>query len=109
MVRCWGRNKCIPKRYVMDGIPDCHEAFDESLSVKSCELNDSYRFQCKSEMKCLSLTLLNDEQSQCVGGEDELENQVIFDHISKLPFSALCDGWMDMFSLENETDETHCE
>jgi hypothetical protein len=109
MLRCLGTNKCIPQRQIMDGISDCYGAFDESLAANSCALNDKYRFQCTSENKCLSPVIVDDSIPQCVGAEDEPFYKGIIIDIQQLPFSALCDNWIDMVSSTNENDETHCE
>ncbi|CAF3088932.1 unnamed protein product [Rotaria sp. Silwood2] len=93
----------------MDTIPDCYNAFDESLSANSCSLNDKYRFNCISEKKCPLLTMVNNNVKQCIGGEDEPDSDGQITDIQKLPFSALCDGRRDIFSSPDETDETHCE
>ncbi|CAF4054951.1 unnamed protein product, partial [Adineta steineri] len=108
MLRCLGTNKCISKRRIMDGISDCYGDFDESLSANSCALNDTDRFPCTSEQKCLRSILVNDRYSHCVGKEDEFVQDSIITHIHQLPFSAICDNWIDMLNLTNETDETHC-
>ena len=109
MLRCPGTNQCIPPRHIMNGIPDCYEAFDESSAANSCALNNKYRFNCTSENKCILRTMESDGIKQCIGGEDEV---VLFGnrtHINELPFSALCDSYQDIFFSMNETDETHCE
>ncbi|CAF1533816.1 unnamed protein product [Adineta steineri] len=108
MLRCLGTNKCISKRRIMDGISDCYSDFDESLSANSCALNDTDRFQCISEQKCLRPTLVNDRTAHCVGKEDEFVQDSIITHIRQLHFSAICDNWIDMLNLTNETDETLC-
>ncbi|CAF4619761.1 unnamed protein product [Rotaria sp. Silwood2] len=109
MLHCPASNKCIPNRYVMDTIPDCYGAFDESLSVNSCSLNDKYRFHCTSEKKCLLTTAVNNGIRQCSGGEDELGMNGLVINIQTLAFSAICDGRREVFASTNETDETHCE
>ncbi|CAF3526078.1 unnamed protein product [Adineta steineri] len=108
-VRCLRTNKCIPTRRTMDGFADCYNAFDESIAANSCALNDKHRFQCTSEQKCLSLLLVDDGKAQCIGGEDEPLLDGIAITIDHLPFSSFCDNWVDIVSIENETDETHCE
>ncbi|CAF0841182.1 unnamed protein product [Adineta steineri] len=108
MLRCLRTNKCISKRRIMDGISDCYGDFDESLSANSCALNDTYRFACTSESKCLQPNLLNDRKTHCVGKEDEFYRDGIITNIHQLPFSAICDNWIDMFTSTNETDETYC-
>ncbi|CAM4941272.1 unnamed protein product [Rotaria socialis] len=55
----------------MDGTPNCYNAFDESIAANSCVLNNKYRFHCTSESKCLSLAMVRDGTSQCIGNEDE--------------------------------------
>ncbi|CAF4363980.1 unnamed protein product, partial [Rotaria magnacalcarata] len=35
MLCCLETNKCIPKRHIMDGTPDCYDAFDESIAANS--------------------------------------------------------------------------
>jgi hypothetical protein len=111
MLRCPGTHTCISKRRIMDGTSGCYDGFDESISANSCELNDTYRFKCTSENKCLLRVLVGDDVKQCLGGEDEIDinKQGLIAHIQELPFSALCDSRMDMVSSGNETDETHCE
>ncbi|CAF1541773.1 unnamed protein product, partial [Adineta steineri] len=109
MLRCLGTNKCISKRRIMDGISDCYGNFDESISANSCALNDTDRFQCTSEQKCLRPILKGDGHAQCMGKEDEFALDGIITDIYELPFSAICDNWTDISSLTNETDETHCE
>ncbi|CAF0864860.1 unnamed protein product [Adineta steineri] len=109
MLRCLGTNKCITKRRIMDGIEDCYGAFDESLSANSCALNDTYRFQCTSEQKCLRPILVGDRRPHCMGKEDEFVEDGIITAIHELPFSAICNSWIDMFNVTNETDETDCE
>ena len=109
MLRCLGTDKCIHRRRIMDGIIDCHDGFDESLSANSCSLNDKYRFNCTSEKKCLLPTLEYDSRKQCIGGEDVLDKDEIITDIKHLPFSAFCDGLTDILSSTNDTDETDCE
>ncbi|CAF2691574.1 unnamed protein product, partial [Rotaria sp. Silwood2] len=109
MVNCLGTNKCIPKHHIMDGIPDCYNAFDESIASNSCSLNDKYRFHCTSENKCLSPTMVENDLYECIGGEDNSHSIGEIAHIRQLPFSALCDSTRDLSSSVNETDETHCE
>lgn len=109
MSHCVGTNKCIPKNWIMDGIPDCHDAFDESLVVNSCALNNKNRFNCTSENRCLLHYLVGDNVRHCIGGEDETGRDYIVKDIQKLPFSAICNNWIDLISLTNETDETNCE
>ncbi|CAF3966927.1 unnamed protein product [Adineta steineri] len=108
-VRCLGTNKCIHKRRIMDGFIDCYNAFDESIAANSCTLNDKHRFQCTSEQKCLSPTLVNDEKAQCIGREDESLIDGIATTIHQLPYSAFCNNWTEIVSVTNESDETHCE
>ncbi|CAF0915257.1 unnamed protein product [Adineta steineri] len=109
MLRCLGTNKCISKRRIMDGISDCYGNFDESISANSCALNDTDRFHCTSERKCLRRILVGDEDPDCIGREDEFALDGFITDIYELPFSAICDNWIDMLNLTNETDETHCE
>ncbi|CAF3951561.1 unnamed protein product [Rotaria magnacalcarata] len=77
-------------------------------------------FICFDKHKCPSLTPMfeldnytqvveRDVKHHCIGKEDELENNMLIDHINQLRFSALCDGRTDLFSSRNETDETNCE
>ncbi|CAF1037002.1 unnamed protein product [Adineta ricciae] len=109
MVRCAKTNRCIPKRRIMDGVVDCYHAFDESLSIDSCALNDQYRFPCTSEQKCLAPILVDDKKIHCNNREDETSLMGVARDIHKLPFIAFCDGKNDLLSVNNETEETHCE
>lgn len=110
MVRCLGTDKCIAHRQIMDGIPDCVDAFDKSPAADSCASNDLSRFSCTSEKKCLSPILVNDHRYQCTHGEDERYSRGPVWDIEQMHFSAICDGFIDMHvNSYNETDETDCE
>ncbi|CAF1408465.1 unnamed protein product [Adineta steineri] len=108
-VRCLGTNKCISNRRIMNGFPDCYDAFDESIAANSCALNDKHRFQCPDEQKCLSPALVNDGVKHCIDGKDEPMVGDMVDTIHHLSFSSFCDKFDDIVAIENETDETHCE
>ncbi|CAF1579519.1 unnamed protein product, partial [Adineta steineri] len=53
--------------------------------------------------------LVDDGKAQCIGKEDEFLFDDFVYTIHHLPFSSFCDNWVDIVSIENETDETHCE
>ncbi|CAF1503095.1 unnamed protein product [Adineta ricciae] len=109
MLHCPKTKKCIPKRRILDGISDCYHAFDESVFSNSCTFNDKSRFQCTSEQKCLSSLLVNDGHEHCLNGEDEFELNRIKTTIHQISFSMICDGYVDLLSNKNESDETNCE
>ncbi|CAF1516414.1 unnamed protein product [Adineta ricciae] len=108
-VRCLGTTKCITKRRVLDGFFDCPNDYDESAAVNSCALNDKHRFQCTSESKCLSPSLVGNRKQYCIGGEDEFKREGTLINIHQLPFSSICNNWIELHLAENETDETQCE
>ncbi|CAF3787974.1 unnamed protein product [Adineta steineri] len=103
---CEKSNKYISKHRLIDGIQDCYYNEDESYT-NSCSLNDTQRFTCTSETKCLSPIGIGLDQPQCKNGEDEdIDNQEIF------TYSRLCNQISsdpELLSEDNETDETNCQ
>ncbi|CAF0794838.1 unnamed protein product [Adineta steineri] len=104
---CEKSDKYISKHRLIDGILDCYYGEDESYS-DSCSLNDTQRFNCTSETKCLSPLGIGLKYPQCKGKEDEkIDNQ-------KLPeYSYLCNNIhheREIQSTEDgEDDETNCQ
>ncbi|CAF1406391.1 unnamed protein product, partial [Adineta steineri] len=104
---CKKSDKYISKHRLIDGILDCYYGEDESYSA-SCSLNDTQRFNCTSEKKCLSPIGIGLDKPQCKDGEDEhFENQEIF------VYSHLCNHINQNAQLppedDGEHDENNCE
>jgi hypothetical protein len=53
LFHCPNTSKCISKHRLLDGIVDCYGGADE-MFTDSCNLNDTHRFRCLSEDKCIS-------------------------------------------------------
>ncbi|CAF2974159.1 unnamed protein product, partial [Rotaria sp. Silwood2] len=117
LIHCQFSQHCISKHRLMDTFNDCYLNADEEelLEQTSCSLNDNYRYKCSIknyngvETVCLS-SILNeyDREEICLDDKD-VSDRIREDSIQTPPFSFLCDGFVDMDKIDNETDETHCE
>ncbi|CAF1071802.1 unnamed protein product [Adineta steineri] len=103
---CEKSHKYISKHRLIDGIQDCYYDEDESYT-HSCSLNDTQRFNCTSETKCLSPLGIGFDYPQCKNGEDRyIESHEIF------VYSHLCNHINHDPQLppeNNENDETNCK
>ncbi|CAF1497303.1 unnamed protein product [Adineta steineri] len=103
---CEKSHKYISKHRLIDGIQDCYHDEDESYT-HSCSLNDTQRFNCTSETKCLSPLGIGFDYPQCKNGEDGyIESHEIF------VYSHLCNHINHDPQLppeNNENDETSCQ
>ncbi|CAF1381404.1 unnamed protein product [Adineta steineri] len=105
---CKKSDKYISKHRLVDGTQDCYYNEDESYSA-SCSLNDTQRFNCTSETKCLSPIGIGMDQPECNNTEDrKTDSQEIS------VYSRLCNN-LNPLSVElppeddGENDETNCE
>ncbi|CAF1001087.1 unnamed protein product [Didymodactylos carnosus] len=75
-------NKCIPRRFLMHEFKQCTDGSDESFGER-CRISGSYNCE------------------YIRGGEK----------INQISFPKICNGLLDMLTLEeyNETDETNCD
>ncbi|UJR17350.1 hypothetical protein I4U23_004245 [Adineta vaga] len=96
---------------LVDGMSDCFEGFDEKYD-KSCLLEQHQRYKCSYEEKCLSFIAVENDNIDCVNGDDEFSSEQR-SRLNWPPFPMLCDIYQDMYSVlingYNETDETSCE
>ncbi|CAF4339923.1 unnamed protein product [Rotaria sp. Silwood2] len=101
--------KCIPYHRVGDGVIDCH--FREDEDFNACQLNDSTRFKCQSNLsKCLSLVAIGDGYHNCPLEEDEIFTYTQ-DLVKLVSFPDICNLNVNknIRSLKiTETDETNC-
>ncbi|CAF0832608.1 unnamed protein product [Adineta ricciae] len=93
----------ISKHRLIDGVEDCHNEEDETYP-NSCSLNDTQRFTCTSEHKCLSPVGIGFDPPDC---RDEEDQTVESDQMSVYP--RLCNGIPDFISEGQESDETNCQ
>ncbi|CAF1244459.1 unnamed protein product [Adineta steineri] len=103
---CEKSRKYISKHRLIDGIPDCYYDEDESYNA-SCSLNDTQRFNCTSETKCLSPVGIGRDQPRCKDEEDEKR-----DNSEILVYSRLCNhvlSYPELSPEDGEDDETNCE
>ncbi|CAF4152073.1 unnamed protein product, partial [Adineta steineri] len=98
---CNESHKHISKHRLIDGFRDCYHREDENYK-DSCLLNDTQRFKCTSEDKCLSPIGFDRYVPGCKGGEHKNPKQVS-------NFQSLCTGHPGLQSEDNETDKTNCE
>jgi hypothetical protein len=108
LFKCKNSPMCIFTRRVADGNIDCSDRSDEQTNF-SCALNDSRRFVCSSEDKCISHLLVRNGLYDCLNGEDEEPPSTNY-HL----FFILCDGFRQNDVIKfvytgNDTDETDCE
>ncbi|CAF1325276.1 unnamed protein product [Adineta steineri] len=103
---CKKSDKYISKHRLIDGILDCYYDEDESYT-HSCSLNDTQRFNCTPETKCLSPIGIGIDKPQCENTEDEkIDNDETF------IYTRLCNDihhYEELSREDNETDETNCE
>ncbi|CAF0959925.1 unnamed protein product [Adineta steineri] len=102
---CKKSDKYISKHRLIDGIQDCFNGEDESYN-DSCSLNDTQRFNCTSETKCLSPVGIGLDQPHCKNEEDRyIGSPEIF------VYARLCNRIPDtpIRPEDNENDETNCE
>ncbi|CAF3815544.1 unnamed protein product [Adineta steineri] len=103
---CEKSHKYISKHRLIDGIRDCYHNEDESYA-DSCSLNDTQRFNCTSETKCLSPISIGYDLPRCKNKEDEeIYKSETFVYIS------LCNhiyNYPELPREDNETDETNCK
>jgi len=100
---CELSEKYISKHRLLDGVSDCYDSEDE-LYPHSCLLNDSQRFSCKSENKCLSSVGIGFALPNCLDGED-----FFVELVRPSEFALLCDRIVDGIGKDDETDETNCQ
>ncbi|CAF0926861.1 unnamed protein product [Adineta steineri] len=119
MYKCLNSSKCISKNLLCNKINDCDYKDDEQCSSieNSCSNFGIYRFiRCTTQDRCISTTLENDGICDCGFNEyglcddEDSDDYHIKNHIS---FSTICDGFIELISVEidqrNETDETECD
>ncbi|CAF1353414.1 unnamed protein product [Adineta steineri] len=95
--------KHISKHRLIDGFRDCYHNEDENYK-DSCLLNDTQRFNCTSEDKCLSPIGFDLRVPGCKDREDKIYKQEVS------VFSVLCSQNRRGLQLEdNETYDTNCE
>ena len=99
---CKNSSKCISKHKIVDGISDCHMNDDEEEFELSCSINDTYRFKCPGESKCLSPLLLH---KTCPITRKRSLND--------LRFHEICDRIVNILPVTidgyNHSDESECE
>ncbi|CAF1292762.1 unnamed protein product [Adineta steineri] len=104
---CEKSRKYISKHRLIDGIQDCYHDEDESYNA-SCSLNDTQRFNCTSETKCLSPIGIGFDYPQCKNEEDKYK-----DKLKISVYAQLCNRIYHYAELppedDGEDDETNCE
>lgn len=132
--RCEGGNKCIPLKWICDGVTDCDDKLDERncfisnktslpsfvnsyLTDASKDLSGCPRstYSCDKSDKCLLLSSLCDGLDDCEDGTDEKNcplnpdcesNKFSCDENGKcLPLTWVCDSISD---CNDNTDEHNC-
>ncbi|XP_048007438.1 serine protease nudel [Leguminivora glycinivorella] len=117
--RC-SRGQCIDLKQVCDGVKDCADAADESVSA--CERkqrvcrNDPYLGGCEcktGELKCnngrcVSKELFKDGEDNCGDGTDEPGQTICSDYLSMVMPSRLCDGILHCHDRSDE-DPKFCK
>ncbi|CAF0817434.1 unnamed protein product [Adineta steineri] len=105
---CEKSDKYISKHRLVDGTQDCNYNEDENYT-NSCSLNDTQRFNCTSETKCLSPIGIGYDKPKCKNDEDnKIDSQEI------VVYSRLCNGLNSLGGElppedDGENDETNCE
>ncbi|CAF0902813.1 unnamed protein product [Adineta steineri] len=104
---CEKSRKFISKHRLIDGIQDCYHDEDESYT-HSCSLNDTQRFNCTSETKCLSPLGIGFDYPQCKNEEDKYK-----DKLKISVYAQLCNRIYHYAELppedDGEDDETNCQ
>ncbi|CAF0843443.1 unnamed protein product [Adineta ricciae] len=100
---CERSDKYISKYRLIDGYNDCFYNEDENY-FDSCLLNQSQRFNCTSENKCLSPIGIGLDFPRCQNGEDEER----INDIQSI-FSKLCSTFVPLLEEDNESTITNCE
>jgi hypothetical protein len=99
---CKQSHKHISKYRLIDGVDDCYDGEDE-IYTDSCSLNDTRRFSCTSENKCLSPLAIGVDLPDCKGKEDQLIN-----NHRRSVYSGLCNRVIDLFN-EDVAEEDDCQ
>ena len=101
---CEQSERYISKHRLIDGRRDCNYEEDEIYN-DSCSLNDSQRFPCPLEKRCLSPIGIGLNPPNCKGNEDK---KIKINASSAFP--RLCNMFNDAVIAEgNDTDETNCD
>ncbi|CAF1513678.1 unnamed protein product, partial [Adineta steineri] len=100
---CELSKRFISKHRLVDGIDDCDYREDEEYPY-SCLLNDSQRYSCPAEDKCLSPLGLGYTLPDCIG-----DNGPSIYQSRRFVFTHLCNLVPDYEEENHETDETNCE
>ncbi|XP_074618325.1 uncharacterized protein LOC141877303 [Acropora palmata] len=133
--RCEGGKKCIPLKWICDGVNDCEDSLDErncffanetnissdanpkqsGVSQESSEGCPRNTYSCDEGVKCLLLSSLCDSLKDCNDGTDEKNcplnpvcesNKFSCDENAKcLPLGWVCDMIND---CNDQTDEHNC-
>lgn len=71
---CKDRRNCVPKSFVCDGIPHCHDSSDEVDCPNAPQRNMKCQFGsrlCRDGTACVQLSHVCDGEKDCQDGSDE--------------------------------------
>jgi len=110
---CRNSTKCISIYRLLDSVYDCPYLDDEDYPSTAMNFINKTYFKCQNSSKYIHPKLVRNNFCDCnenqfsLNCEDEnfdilhVQNTILFQHI--------CDGYIDLLTNENNTDETECQ
>ncbi|CAF0822461.1 unnamed protein product [Adineta steineri] len=112
MYQCLNSSKCISKRRLADGVIDCLYADDEKRFVDCDPIKAKFQiFKCETTNECIPYSFVNDGKCDCKKYETYCDDEYLKASQGRdsISFQTICDGFVNLRSQFNETDETNCE